>query len=227
MGDSVLVRAVFKFKGTNNDELKFKKGDIITITQKEDGGWWEGTLDGKTGWFPSNYVEDMPRSVMMEIPKWYTIYSIYLNYREGNSVAAAPDPVPEDVIAKNIDYRQQVYYYCRSSSGLRSLFTGVAWSAGKRARICERPQGSTQSVLATTSPCWYVSTLCIKWFVSWWMAKYYRQNELKSGTYQQRIPFQGYHKTTDWSTKVLKRGPEWIFPSLAISSLHLIMRKDS
>ena len=69
MGDSVLVRAVFKFKGTNNDELKFKKGDIITITQKEDGGWWEGTLDGKTGWFPSNYVEDMPRSVMMEIPK--------------------------------------------------------------------------------------------------------------------------------------------------------------
>ena len=73
-------------------QLKFKKGDIITITQKEDGeyklyffcftgclsqyhtycrknlivnvrsgGWWEGTLDGKTGWFPSNYVEDIPR----------------------------------------------------------------------------------------------------------------------------------------------------------------------
>jgi hypothetical protein len=25
-------------------QLKFKKGDIITITQKEEGGWWEGTL---------------------------------------------------------------------------------------------------------------------------------------------------------------------------------------
>ena len=77
-------------------QLKFKKGDIITITQKEDGeyklysfvlldvyhsivlqksnpiinvrsgGWWEGTLDGKTGWFPSNYVEDIPRLVRME-----------------------------------------------------------------------------------------------------------------------------------------------------------------
>ena len=30
------------------------------------GGWWEGTLDGKTGWFPSNYVEDIPRLVRME-----------------------------------------------------------------------------------------------------------------------------------------------------------------
>ena len=37
--------------------MVFNKGDRITITQKEDGGWWEGTLDGKTGWFPSNYVK--------------------------------------------------------------------------------------------------------------------------------------------------------------------------
>lgn len=32
---------------------------MITLTQKEDGGWWEGTLDGKTGWFPSNYVQEV------------------------------------------------------------------------------------------------------------------------------------------------------------------------
>lgn len=37
-------------------QLCFNKGDKITITQKEEGGWWEGTLNGQTGWFPSNYV---------------------------------------------------------------------------------------------------------------------------------------------------------------------------
>lgn len=37
-------------------QLCFKKGEKITVTQKEDGGWWEGTLGGKTGWFPSNYA---------------------------------------------------------------------------------------------------------------------------------------------------------------------------
>ncbi|KAJ8310264.1 hypothetical protein KUTeg_012129 [Tegillarca granosa] len=39
--------------------LCFNKGDIITVTQVLDGGWWEGTLSGKTGWFPSNYVKEL------------------------------------------------------------------------------------------------------------------------------------------------------------------------
>ena len=106
MAEPILVRAVFKFKGTNNDEvlwilnlkdvfrvnlslihlqLKFKKGDLITITQKEDGGWWEGTLDGKTGWFPSNYVEEVAKEV-----------------------SKAKEAITEEVMAKNVDYRQQV-----------------------------------------------------------------------------------------------------------------------
>jgi len=85
MAEPLLVKAVYKFKGTNNDELKFKKGDIITVTQKEDGGWWEGTLDGRTGWFPSNYVEELAR-----------------DNKPGSGV------ITEEVLAKNIDYRQQV-----------------------------------------------------------------------------------------------------------------------
>ncbi|KAK9737844.1 RhoGEF domain [Popillia japonica] len=63
MTEALVVQAIYSFKGTNNDELCFKKGEIITVTQKEDGGWWEGTLGGKTGWFPSNYVvecKDVP-----------------------------------------------------------------------------------------------------------------------------------------------------------------------
>ncbi|CAK1603155.1 unnamed protein product [Parnassius mnemosyne] len=56
--EACLVKAIYSFKGKNNDELCFKKGDIITVTQKEEGGWWEGTLGETTGWFPSNYVTD-------------------------------------------------------------------------------------------------------------------------------------------------------------------------
>lgn len=52
------VQAEYSFQGENNDELRFKKGDIITVTQREDGGWWEGTLGEMTGWFPSNYVKE-------------------------------------------------------------------------------------------------------------------------------------------------------------------------
>nr|CAH7765211.1 unnamed protein product [Callosobruchus chinensis] len=56
--EAVVVQAVYCYKKTNNDELTFKKGDIVTVTQKDDG-WWEGTLNGETGWFPSNYVKEL------------------------------------------------------------------------------------------------------------------------------------------------------------------------
>jgi len=26
------------------------------VTQSDDDTWWEGTLEGNTGWFPANYV---------------------------------------------------------------------------------------------------------------------------------------------------------------------------
>ncbi|VDK64503.1 unnamed protein product [Onchocerca ochengi] len=53
---TIYARAKHAFKGRNNDELSFRKGDIITVTQQLEGGWWEGTLHSYTGWFPSNYV---------------------------------------------------------------------------------------------------------------------------------------------------------------------------
>ncbi|XP_070770185.1 rho guanine nucleotide exchange factor 7a isoform X2 [Enoplosus armatus] len=57
-----LVKARFTFQQTNEDELTFTKGDIISVTRQEDGGWWEGMLNGRTGWFPSNYVREVKGS---------------------------------------------------------------------------------------------------------------------------------------------------------------------
>uniref|UniRef100_A0A915Q779 SH3 domain-containing protein n=1 Tax=Setaria digitata TaxID=48799 RepID=A0A915Q779_9BILA len=57
---TIYARTKHAFKGRNNDELSFRKGDIITVTQQLEGGWWEGTLHSNTGWFPSNYVVIIP-----------------------------------------------------------------------------------------------------------------------------------------------------------------------
>ncbi|XP_034145726.1 rho guanine nucleotide exchange factor 7b isoform X3 [Esox lucius] len=62
VGPSVLVKAKFAFQQTNEDELSFNKGDIISVSRQENGGWWEGSLNGKTGWFPSNYVKEVKGS---------------------------------------------------------------------------------------------------------------------------------------------------------------------
>lgn len=35
-------------------------GDIVTIHQKKEEGWWFGSLKGKKGHFPAAYVEELP-----------------------------------------------------------------------------------------------------------------------------------------------------------------------
>ncbi|CAF1590650.1 unnamed protein product [Rotaria magnacalcarata] len=60
ISEKVVVTALYAFKAQNTDELSFAKNDMIVLTQAPaDGGWWEGTLNNKTGWFPSNYVEQV------------------------------------------------------------------------------------------------------------------------------------------------------------------------
>ncbi|KAL1022259.1 hypothetical protein UPYG_G00024330 [Umbra pygmaea] len=72
-GQQLLVRAKFAFQQTNEDELSFNKGDIINVSRQEDGGWWEGSFNGKTGWFPSNYVKEVKGSEKPVSPKCGTL----------------------------------------------------------------------------------------------------------------------------------------------------------
>ncbi|KAM7178625.1 rho guanine nucleotide exchange factor 7 isoform 3-T3 [Macrochelys suwanniensis] len=71
----LVVRAKFSFQQTNEDELSFSKGDIIHVTRVEEGGWWEGNHNGKTGWFPSNYVREIKSNEKPVSPKSGTLKS--------------------------------------------------------------------------------------------------------------------------------------------------------
>ena len=61
-GGHLMVKARFNFKQNNEDELSFNKGDLICVMRQEEGGWWEGSLNGRNGWFPSNYVRKVKPS---------------------------------------------------------------------------------------------------------------------------------------------------------------------
>ncbi|GAB1861960.1 Unconventional myosin-Ie-like isoform X2 [Camponotus japonicus] len=51
------VKALYDYEPQDLDELGLKEGDIIEVLKEHEGGWWHGRLKGKTGLFPSNYVE--------------------------------------------------------------------------------------------------------------------------------------------------------------------------
>ncbi|RUP23581.1 hypothetical protein BC936DRAFT_138983 [Jimgerdemannia flammicorona] len=58
------VRAVFDFDGENSEELSFRIGNVITVTEDTDEGWWKGEIiaangSRQHGIFPVNYTEEI------------------------------------------------------------------------------------------------------------------------------------------------------------------------
>ncbi|KAI1811927.1 hypothetical protein GGS20DRAFT_560512 [Poronia punctata] len=53
------VRALFDFVPSEPGELEFRKGDVIAVLESVYKDWWRGSLKGKTGIFPLNYVEKL------------------------------------------------------------------------------------------------------------------------------------------------------------------------
>ncbi|KAJ3016451.1 hypothetical protein HKX48_004026 [Thoreauomyces humboldtii] len=50
--------ALYDFVGERESDLSFKKGDTITVIKSgSPADWWSGSVGGRTGEFPGNYVE--------------------------------------------------------------------------------------------------------------------------------------------------------------------------
>eukprot|EP01132_Coremiostelium_polycephalum_P001087 gene1087-1378_t len=54
------VRALYDYVATEDNEISFKANNIIKVIQRDESGWWQGSIvggDNKVGMFPSNFVE--------------------------------------------------------------------------------------------------------------------------------------------------------------------------
>lgn len=49
--------AKYDYTPVREDEVALTKGDRVYVLEREGDGWWRGEANGKSGWFPSNYVE--------------------------------------------------------------------------------------------------------------------------------------------------------------------------
>ncbi|KAF3699786.1 GRB2-related adaptor protein 2 Adapter protein GRID GADS protein GRB-2-like protein [Channa argus] len=57
------ARGKYDFTATADDELSFRKGDILKIISPQDD-WYKAEMNGQEGFVPQNYIE-------MQTPKWF------------------------------------------------------------------------------------------------------------------------------------------------------------
>ncbi|PKY39821.1 hypothetical protein RhiirA4_453080 [Rhizophagus irregularis] len=97
-----LAKVEYDYEAKEPDELSLNVNDIITVLE-QNGGWWKGDLNGKSGIFPANHVK------LIEVPTQSTI-----------------DEDDEGVKKKNLNK------YGVKPGGLGSLFSGGVPTLKKR-----------------------------------------------------------------------------------------------
>ena len=66
------ARALYDYDATCDEELTFSEGSLLQILrqvddQGVDDGWWEGTINGRVGVFPSLVVEEITGQDLQQV----------------------------------------------------------------------------------------------------------------------------------------------------------------
>lgn len=65
--DYVLAMHDFAPEGRNATCLSFRAGQVIRVFNRDPTGWWDGEIEGRRGWFPSNYVSEDVSNIQDEV----------------------------------------------------------------------------------------------------------------------------------------------------------------
>ena len=84
-----VVKALYEYEATDEDELAFDEDDLLAVTNTDNDEWLQATRldDGSSGLIPINYVEDLECLAVMKAGFDYTANEQNeLNLKEGESV---------------------------------------------------------------------------------------------------------------------------------------------
>lgn len=106
------VRALYDFVPSEPGELEFKKGDVIAVLESVYKDWWRGSLKGKTGIFPLNYVEKLadptPEELQREAQMEAEVFAEIKNVEKLLTLLSTSNTTPREEDNEEISVSLQV-----------------------------------------------------------------------------------------------------------------------
>merc|ERR1711990_1075479 len=68
MEEGAVAQVEFAYTAQESDELTLAVGDLVQNCAQKEDGWMEGTLNGKRGMFPDNFVKLIKTKVVKATP---------------------------------------------------------------------------------------------------------------------------------------------------------------
>ena len=91
------VRCEHDFISKLGDDLSFREGDLLYVTDVSNVNWWTATnVSDEKGQIPSNYVSVLPQYTSSTIQAKETILSVIVDHHESSSQAIVAEVTIED-----------------------------------------------------------------------------------------------------------------------------------
>ena len=117
------VRALYDFTPSEPGELEFKRGDVIAVLESVYKDWWRGSLKGKTGIFPLNYVEKLadptPDELQREAQMEAEVFAEIKNVEKLLTLLSASNTAPREEDNEEISVR----HFPQSKSDVAMMYT--------------------------------------------------------------------------------------------------------
>ncbi|KAK3099932.1 hypothetical protein FSP39_012047 [Pinctada imbricata] len=96
-------KVLYPYQAQGSGQLDLEREDVVTVTERDENGWWKGKLGDKEGWFPGSYVKPVAPPTIEKKP------SIRVNdpqdIMDGGKPTQTPAPVSTFKLSKDLDRR--------------------------------------------------------------------------------------------------------------------------